>query len=69
MSEPIWTSEAIRVSDAVCFDVKTNSSVVLGLFIGQGEVATDHHLTPEKAMELADALTEGATRCLAARGA
>lgn len=69
MNEPIWTSEAIRVSDAVCFDVKVNDGVVFGAFIGQGEAATDYHMTPDHADAIAKALTEGAARSRAAGGA
>lgn len=67
MNEPIWSSKAIRITAAVCFDVKANSGVVLGMFIGEGEVATDHHLTPDQARTLACALIEGADAADAAR--
>ncbi|MGH8158399.1 MAG: hypothetical protein ACREPQ_09775 [Rhodanobacter sp.] len=58
MNDQIYSSEAIRQSDALCLDVKaSNAVVVLGVFIGEGEAAVDLRLSPTKAAELRDALT------------
>ena len=62
-----WQSNTIEVDG---FEVRVDASadgVDLGKVSG-GIYASDLLLTPEQAMALADALTEGATRCLAARG-
>jgi hypothetical protein len=61
-----WTSNPIELTTAT-LDVKAD---VEGVTLGaqsDGSLLVDLHLTPEQAMALADALTEGATRCLAAR--
>jgi len=61
-----WQSNTIEVDG---FEVRVDASadgVDLGKVSG-GIYASDLLLTPEQAMALADALTEGATRCLAAR--
>lgn len=63
-----WASEAIRISDAVCFDVKANHAVVLGLYIGKGEVAADHQLSPADARAIATALNTAADACERANG-
>jgi len=65
----IWESGPIQVRDELHVDVKaSDSNVTLGTF-NDAVQAIDLVLTPEQAMALADALTEGATRCLAAREA
>lgn len=61
-----WQSNTIEVDG---FEVRVDASadgVDLGKVSG-GIYASDLLLTPEQAMAIADALTEGATRCLAAR--
>jgi len=63
----IWESGPIQVRDELHVDVKaSDSNVTLGTF-NDAVQAIDLVLTPEQAMQIADALTEGATRCLAAR--
>jgi hypothetical protein len=64
----IWASGPIQIQDELHADVSaTASTVTLGTY-NDAVQASDLVLTPEQAIELADALTEGATRCLAARG-
>jgi hypothetical protein len=64
----IWESGPIQIRDELHVDVKaSDSNVTLGTF-NDAVQAIDLVLSPEQAMALADALTEGATRCLAARG-
>jgi len=61
-----WKSNPIHISADVIADVKATAS---GVVLGQGNEVWFHdlHLTPELAMEIADALTEGATFCIAAQ--
>lgn len=62
-----WQSNLIAVDG---IEVRVHASVE-GVTLGKlvdGIYASDLVLTPEQAMELADALTEGATACIAARG-
>jgi hypothetical protein len=61
-----WQSSTIEVNG---FELRVDASangVDLGKVSG-GIYASDLLLTPEQAMELADALTQGAAQCLAAR--
>jgi hypothetical protein len=62
-----WTSEPIRINDDTCVDVSADEH---GVVLGQQGAAwlEDLHLEPELAIELAEALTTGAAKCLAARG-
>jgi hypothetical protein len=63
----IWESGPIQIRDELHVDVKaSDSNVTLGTF-NDAVQAIDLVLSPEQAMALADALTEGAARCLAAR--
>jgi len=63
----IWESGPIQIRDELHVDVKaSDSNVTLGTF-NDAVHAIDLVLSPEQAMALADALTEGAARCLAAR--
>lgn len=66
MQSPLYASQAIHLTPHTCVDVHADANVVV---LGQVGDRTDGniHLTPEQAIELADALTEGATKCLAAR--
>lgn len=64
-----WASDPIQIRDELHIDVKASDDVVtLGTY-NDAVQAADLALTPEQAMELADALTEAATRCIAAREA
>jgi len=67
MQSPLYSSQAIHLTPHTCVDVHADASVVVLGMVGD-RIHGDIHLTPELAVELADALTEGATRCLAARG-
>lgn len=63
-----WQSTPIPVDG---IEVQANAAqdgVTFGKLV-DGVYASDLLLTPEQAMELADALTEGAAKCLAAREA
>jgi hypothetical protein len=63
----LWASPPIQIRGELALDAKaTTEGVTLGRFM-DAVLAEDLVLTPEQAMELADALTQGATRCLAAR--
>jgi hypothetical protein len=62
-----WTSNPIRLT-AASLDVKADADGVTLGAQSDGSLLVDLHCTPEQAMELADALTEGAAKCLAARG-
>ena len=63
----IWVSEPIVIRDELRVDVKASAeSVTLGTY-NNAVQASDLVLTPEQAMELADALTQGAAKSLAAR--
>lgn len=66
MSEQ-WSSKPIQI-DGVHVDVHaTSDGVVLGESAGT-VLAADLHMSPEKALELAQALTTGAAKCLAMKG-
>jgi hypothetical protein len=62
-----WQSEQIKVGVRVVVDVKASEKSVV---LAQGDDVWFHdlHLTPEAAIEIAEALTTGAAKCLAARG-
>ena len=61
-----WTSKPIHLT-AASVDVKADAEGVTLGAQSDGSLLIDLHLTPEQAMELADALTQGAAKCLAAR--
>jgi hypothetical protein len=64
----IWESGPIQIRDELHVDVKaSDSNVTFGTF-NDAVQASDLVLTPELAIEIAEALTQGAYRCLAARG-
>jgi hypothetical protein len=64
-----WYSNPIQIKDELHVDVKADAtSVTVGSYNDDVQ-ASDLVLTPEQAMELADALTQGAAHCLAAREA
>jgi hypothetical protein len=64
----LWASSPIQIRDELRVDVKASAeSVTFGTY-NDAVQASDLVLTPEQAIELAEALTQGATRCLAARG-
>jgi hypothetical protein len=63
----IWASAPIQIRDELRVDVKASADTVTFGTYNDAVQASDLVLTPEQAMELADALTQGATRCLAAR--
>lgn len=63
----IWSSEPIQLSDEVSVDV---SASLAGVVLGESAnrvLASDLQLTPEKAVALANALRQGAAKCLEAR--
>jgi len=63
-----WQSASVAV-DGITIDIKADADgVELGKTV-DGLYASDLHLTPEQARAIADALIEGAARCLAAREA
>jgi hypothetical protein len=62
-----WTSNPIHLT-AASVDVKADAEGVTLGAQSDGSLLIDLHMTPEKAMEIADALTQGAAKCLAARG-
>lgn len=66
MNSSTWKSEKIHITPAVLVDVKANAQSVV---LGQSNDVWFHdlHVTPEHAIQIAEALTEGATHCLAAR--
>jgi hypothetical protein len=66
MSNATWKSEKIEITPSVFVDVKANAN---GVVLGQGNDVWFHdlHLVPEQACQIADALTQGAAKCLAAR--
>ena len=64
----LWASGPIQVRDELQVDVKASTeSVIFGKYNDAVE-AYDLVLTPEQAIEIAEALTTGAAKCLAARG-
>jgi hypothetical protein len=64
----IWASSPIQIRDELKVDVKASAETVTFGTYNDAVQASDLVLTPEQAMELADALSEAATRCLATRG-
>jgi hypothetical protein len=66
MQSPLYSSQAIHLTPHTCVDVHADANVVVLGMVGD-RIHSDIHCTPEQAIELADALTEGAARCLAAR--
>lgn len=61
-----WSSKPIQIN-GVCVDVHASAEgVVLGESAGT-VLATDLHMPPEKADELAKALTQGSAKCRAMR--
>lgn len=59
----LWTSEAIRITPALCMDVKAFSEdVTLGIVVDGMQMLEDIHLSPSQARELAKALIEGAAQ-------
>jgi hypothetical protein len=67
MSAYPWKSEPIKVGERVVVDVRASDKSVV---LGQGDDVWFHdlHLSPERAIDVAEALTAGAAHCLAARG-
>ena len=67
MSEATWKSEQIQIVRSVFVDVKANAK---GVVLAQGDDVWFHdlHVAPEQACAIAEALTQGAARCRAARG-
>jgi len=68
MPQFTWKSEPIKVGERVVVDVRASDKSVV---LGQGDDVWFHdlHLSPERAIDVAEALTTGAAHCLAARGA
>lgn len=64
-----WNSNYIQINDDVVVDVKADAEGVTLGAQSDGSLLVDLHITPERAMEIADALTRGAAHCLAAREA
>jgi hypothetical protein len=62
-----WQSSSIHIGDIEARVHASDEGVTLGKLV-DGVYASDLQLTPEQACALADALTEGVARCLAARG-
>lgn len=62
-----WQSNTIPVDGIEIQIHASDEGVTFGKLV-DGVYASDLLLTPEQAMELADALTEAATACIAARG-
>lgn len=63
-----WQSPPVRV-DGIDVSVHATPRGVIFGKLSDGVYSSDLLLTPEQAMELADALTQAAAKCLAARGA
>lgn len=62
-----WSSQPIYLSHGVCVDVHANADgLVLGELVGD-VLSHDLHMPPEKADELAKALTQGSAKCRAMR--
>jgi hypothetical protein len=64
----IWQSNPIAV-DGISLQVHASTEGVDIGKVADTVYSSDLLLTPEQAMELADALTEGAAKCLAERSA
>lgn len=64
----LWASSPIQIRDELQIDVKASAEAVTFGTYNDAVQASDLVLTAEQAMELADALTEGAAKCFAARG-
>lgn len=63
----LWTSNPIAVNGIEVQVQASDDGVTVGKTV-DGIYASDLLLTPEIAMQLADALTQGAAKCLAERG-
>lgn len=63
-----WASGPIQIRDDLHADVKASASGVTFGTYNDAVQASDLVLTPEQACEIAEALTTGAAKCLAARG-
>ena len=63
-----WASSPILIRDELQIDVKASADGVTFGTYNDAVQASDLVLTPEQAIELAEALTTGAAHCLAARG-
>jgi hypothetical protein len=64
-----WASGPIQIRDDLHADVKASASGVTFGTYNDAVQASDLVLTPEQAVEIAEALTAGAAKCLAAREA
>lgn len=64
----IWASSPIQIRDELHVDVKASADAVTIGTYNDAVQASDLVLTPEQAIEIADALTEAATKCFAAKG-
>ena len=63
----LWASSPIQIRGELAIDVKACAEhVTFGMFMN-AVFADEIVLTPEQAIQIAEALTEGATHCLAAR--
>ncbi|MGC1550809.1 MAG: hypothetical protein WA777_19985 [Rhodanobacter sp.] len=62
----IWQSASIQI-DGMTIDVRANRDGVTSGRMVNGVYASDLLMSPEQAIEYAEALTEGAAHCLAAR--
>lgn len=64
----LWASSPIQIRDELHVDIKASAeAVTLGTY-NDAVQASDLVLTPEQAIQIAEALTEASTHCLAARG-
>lgn len=63
----LYASPAFHLNDDTCVDVKASGETVV---LGQLGALWMHdlHLTPEQTIAVAEAMTEAATACIAARG-
>jgi hypothetical protein len=61
-----WQSKPLQIN-GMTIDVRANRDGVTSGRTVDGIYASDLLMAPEQAIEYAKALTEGATRCLAAR--
>jgi hypothetical protein len=69
MNTILWASSPIQIRDELRVDVKASAeSVTFGTY-NDAVQASDLVLTPEQAIEIAETLTTGAAKCLAAREA
>lgn len=63
-----WHSNPIKLDADASVDVKADAGGVTLGAQSDGSLLVDLHFTPEQAIEIAEALTTGAAKCLAARG-